>query len=69
MIYLEKIKKEDVIKLMGDLKAKGYTQAELAVMLDKSPQSIWCYSSITQPKRIPTKMDFLALKQLLDNPK
>ena len=66
---MKRIEKAEVIKLMVDLRAKGYTQAELAVMLDKSPQSIWCYSSITQPKRIPTKMDFLALKQLLDNPK
>ena len=66
---MKRIEKAEVIKLMGDLKAKGYTQAELAVMLDKSPQSIWCYSSPTQPKRIPTKMDFLALKELLDNPK
>ena len=62
---MEKIKKEDVIKLMTELKAKGYSNPELAVMLNRSTQTIWCWSSEAMPKRVPAKSDYEVLKRLL----
>ena len=62
---MEKIKKEDVIKLMADLRVKGYTQEELGVALGRSGQTIWCWSSPTMPKRVPCKSDYEVLNHLL----
>ena len=61
---MERIKKEDVIKLMADLKAKGYTSEELAVMLQRTTQSIWAWRS-KATKRIPCKSDWEVLNHLL----
>ena len=62
---MKHIEKAEVIKLMGDLKAKGYSNPELAVMLNRSSQTIWCWSSGIMPKRIPAKSDYEVLKRLL----
>ena len=50
---------------MADLRAKGYCNEELAVMLARSTQTIWCWSSATMPKRIPCKSDWDVLNHLL----
>ena len=62
---MDKILKEDVIKLMAELKVKGYKNEELAVMLNRSAQTIWCWSSDAMPHRIPSKSDYEVLKRLL----
>ena len=69
-----RILKSEVIKLMADLKERGFTNEELAVMLNRSSQTVWCWSAETQPNRIPCKSDYEVLKRLLgtkydpDNP-
>ena len=63
---MEQIKKADVIKLIADLRAKGFTQEELGVALGRSGQTIWCWSSDTMPKRVPCKRDYEVLIHLLE---
>ena len=65
MIDLEKIKKEDVVALMAELKKKNFSNEDLAVMLGRSGQTIWSWSSMSMPKRIPCKSEFEALRHLL----
>ena len=62
---MKKIEKSEIVKLLADLKEKGYTQPELAVMLNRSTQTIWCWSSGAMPNRIPAKSDYNVLKRLL----
>ena len=62
---MEKIKKEEIVKLIVDLKVKGYKNEDLAVMLARSVQTVWCWSSPTMPKRVPAKSDYEVLKRLL----
>lgn len=61
---MEKIKKADVIKLMADLKAK-YRNEELAVMIARSTQTIYCWSAPQMINRVPSKSDYEFLKRLL----
>ncbi len=58
-----KIKKEEIVKLMLELKKK-YSNEELAVMLSRSGQTIWSWGQNTN-KRIPCLSDFNVLKHLL----
>ena len=60
---MQKISKEEVIKLIKDLRVK-YTQEELGVMLGRTTQTIWAWSS-NSTKRIPAKSDYEVLKRLL----
>jgi len=61
---MKKIEKKEVIKLMADLKAKGFSNEELAVMLSRSSQTIWSWGQ-KENKRVPCKSDFGVLKHLL----
>lgn len=63
---MQKVTKEEAIKLLQDLKAKGYSQEELAVMLGVTQQTIWCWSSKTMPNRVPRKGDYELLKRVLE---
>ncbi len=65
---MQKILKAEVIKLMAELKKK-YSNEELGSLLGKSAQTIWCFSSPKLSQRIPSKMDFKALKDLLNKSK
>ncbi len=65
---MKRIEKAEVIKLMTDLKKK-YSNEELGDLIGKSAQTIWCFSSPKLSQRIPSKMDFKALKDLLNKSK
>lgn len=58
--------KAEIIKLMAELKAKGFTNEDLgsSLILDKSSQTLWAWSS-PKNKRIPCKSDYEALRRLL----
>ena len=60
---MKRIKKEEVIRLMTTLKAK-FSNEELAVMLDKSSQTLWSWGQ-EKNKRVPCKSDWEVLKHLL----
>ena len=61
---MKRIEKAEVIALMKALKEKGYSSEELAVMLQKTTQSIWAWRSNTT-KRVPCKSDWDVLNHLL----
>ncbi len=61
---MERVKKEDVIKLMAGLKAKGFSNEELAVGLSRSSQTIWSWGRLDN-KRVPCLSDLNVLKRLL----
>lgn len=60
---MKKVIKEDVVKVMAELKEKGYSQEEIAVMLGRTQQTIWAYGS-GATDRVPCKSDYEVLKRL-----
>ena len=62
---MQKVKKEDVIILMAQLRQKGYSQEELAVKLGRTQQTIWAWGSKVKPDRVPCISEFEALQGLL----
>ena len=60
---MKRIDKSEVLKLMADLKEK-YTNEEIAVMLERSSQTVWTWSSPTNT-RIPCRSDYEVMKRLL----
>ena len=60
---MEKILKNDVVKLMADLKEK-YSNEELGVMLERSAVTIWSWGNSAN-KRIPCLSDLNVLRKLL----
>ncbi len=60
---MKKIPKNEVVNTIADLKAKGYSLEELAVMIGKTQQTLWAWSS-SITKRIPGKSDYEVLKRL-----
>lgn len=60
---MKKIPKEEVVKVITELKVKGYRNEDLAVALGRSCQSIWAWSSI-ESNRIPSKSDYEVLKRM-----
>jgi transcriptional regulator with XRE-family HTH domain len=69
VITLNKVSKQDIIDLMVLLKARGYTQAELAVKLNRNPMTIWRWGAKSQVKCIPHKSDYEALQKLTEEDK
>lgn len=61
---MHKIPKEEVIKVLSELRAKGYSNEQLAVMLGKTSMSIWRWSRMAS-KGTPGKSDYEVLKRLL----
>lgn len=60
---MNKIPKEEIVKVMAELRVKGYSNEKLAVMLDRTSQTIWRWQSpIT--KSVPCKSDYEVLKRL-----
>ncbi len=59
-----KPKKSEVVKLMAELKAKGFSNEELAVGLSRSSQTIWSWGRLDN-KRVPCLSDLNVLKRLL----
>lgn len=59
--------KDETITLLKLLHKRGLTFEELAVKLGRTSQTIWAWSSPakSQKHRIPCKMDFMALEQML----
>ena len=60
---MKKILKEEVEKVLLELKAKGYSQEELGVMLGRTQQTIWAWGSMAT-NRVPCKSDYEVLKRL-----
>lgn len=60
--------KQEVIALIKALKDKGYSHEQLAVMLERTQQTIWRWSSnsLQQINSIPSKSDWEVLKHLLN---
>jgi hypothetical protein len=58
-----KIPKSEVIAVMKQLREMGYSNEKLAVMLDKTSQSIWRWSSLAN-KGTPDKANYELLKRL-----
>jgi len=65
---VKKIDKAEVVSLMAKLKEK-YRNEELAVMLERSTQTIYCWGSEKMVNRIPSRSDYNVLKHLLDKSK
>lgn len=61
---MQKITKEEIVELLKQLKEKGYGHAELAVLINRTTNTIWAWSS-NATKRVPCKSDFEILKRLL----
>jgi flavoprotein len=60
-----KIPKSEVVKVMAELKKK-YSNEELAVMISKTTQSIWRWSSPIN-KSVPDLANYELLKRLTVN--
>ncbi|MCK9370577.1 hypothetical protein M0R04_11765 [Candidatus Dojkabacteria bacterium] len=60
---MNKIPKAEVVKVMAELKAKGYSNEKLAVMLDKTSMSIWRWGNPLN-KVVPDKSNYEVLKRL-----
>jgi hypothetical protein len=58
-----KVPKEEVVKVMVELRAKGYSNEKLAVMLDKTCQSIWRWQNPLN-NSVPDKANYEVLKRL-----
>lgn len=58
-----KIPKEEVVRVMKQLKEMGYSNKELAIKLGKTTQSIWRYQSLVS-NGIPCLSDYQVLKAL-----
>lgn len=60
---MEKILKTEVIKVINELRIKGYRLEELAVALGRSNQTLWAWSS-EATQRVPSKSDYEVLKRM-----
>ena len=60
---MKKIPKEEVVKVIAELRAKGYSHEELAVMLDKTSMSIWRWANPLN-RATPDKSNYEVLKRL-----
>lgn len=60
---MKKIPKEEVVKVIAELKAKGYRLEELAVALGRSNQTLWAWSS-PATDRVPGLSDYSVLKRM-----
>ena len=60
---MNKIPKEEVVKVMAELRAKGWSNEELAIKLGKTSQTIWRFSSILN-RGTPCLSDYRELKAL-----
>lgn len=60
---MQKIPKNEIVNVIAELKAKGYSLEELAVMLGRTQQTLWAWSSIST-NRVPAKGDYELLKRL-----
>jgi hypothetical protein len=58
-----KVPKTEVVKVMAELRVKGYSNEQLAVMLGKTGQSIWRWSSMAS-QAVPDKSNYEVLKRL-----
>jgi len=61
---METITKDKVIKLMEALKEKGFTDAQLAVELERTTQTIWAWRSKGK-YNMPCRAEFDFLNGLL----
>lgn len=61
---MKKIPKDEIVKVIAELRDKGYSLEELAVMLGRTQQTLWAYSSLAKPDRVPSKSDYEVLKRL-----
>ncbi len=60
---MKKIPKNEIVNMIAELKKKGYSLEELAVMIGKTQQTLWAYSSMATD-RVPCLSDYRALKSL-----
>ena len=65
---MEKIKKEDIVKLMAELKKKNFSNEDIAVMLHRTTQTIYAWGSRTEAmkNRVPCLSEYEALSHLLE---
>jgi hypothetical protein len=60
---MAKVIKEEIIRVIKELKDKGHSPEELAVMLGRSHQTIWAWGSLAS-NRVPCKGEYEVLKRL-----
>ena len=60
---MQKIPKSEVVAVMKQLKEMGYSHEKLAVMLERTSQTIWRWQS-AMTKSVPCKSDYEVLKRL-----
>ena len=60
---MKKIVKEEIVRVILELKKMGYSEEELAVALNKTQQTIWAWGSFAT-KRVPCKSDYEVLKRM-----
>jgi hypothetical protein len=60
------VNKSDTVKLLEELKLKGFTHDEIAVYLGRRSQTVWAWSSMSkaQAGRVPSKGDYELMKHL-----
>jgi hypothetical protein len=63
---MKKVVKEEAVRLLAELRNKGYSNEELAVMLGRTAQTIWAWGSVSAQgkERVPPKSDYEVLKRL-----
>lgn len=61
---MKKPLKTEVIKVISDLRLKGYTLEELGVALGRTSNTVWRWGSATFPESIPAKSDYEVLKRM-----
>jgi hypothetical protein len=60
---MAKVLKGEAMKVIADLKERGYSHEKLAVLLERTQQTIWAWSS-PATNRTPCRSDYEALKRL-----
>jgi len=61
---MKKVIKEEVVKVMAELKAKNFSQEDIGSMLGRTQQTIWAWGSASMPNRVPCRSEYEALKRL-----
>ena len=60
---MSKVVKSEIVKVIQELKTKGYRVEELAVALGRSNQTIYMWS-VEDNERVPGRSDYEVLKRM-----
>ncbi len=60
---MQKVVKSEIVRVINELRLKGYRLEELAVALGRSNQTLWAWSS-EATERVPGKSDYEVLKRM-----